>query len=61
LKVKIQQHWDKLTDGQLEGIEGRREELAGKLQEAYAISKAEAEKQISECYQCRNSCLFHTS
>jgi uncharacterized protein YjbJ (UPF0337 family) len=51
----------KLKDDQPDMIDRRREELAGKLQEAYRISKAEAEKQISECYQRGNTCLLHTS
>jgi uncharacterized protein YjbJ (UPF0337 family) len=37
-----------LTDDQLDVIAGKREHLAGKIQESYGISKDEAEKQISE-------------
>lgn len=48
LKGKVKQQWGKLTDDQLDVIEGRREELAGKIQEAYGLSKAEAEEQVSE-------------
>ncbi len=42
--VKVQ--WGKLTDDQLEVIAGRREILAGKIQEAYGITKKEAGKQL---------------
>ncbi len=38
----------KLTDDHLDVIDGRRIELAGKIQEAYGISKDEAEKQIKQ-------------
>ena len=48
LKGKVKQQWGKLTDDQIDVIEGRREELAGKIQEAYGLSKTEAEAQISE-------------
>lgn len=48
LKGKVKQQWGKLTDDQIDVIEGRREELAGKIQEAYGLSKAEAEEQISK-------------
>ncbi|WP_019933692.1 CsbD family protein [Oceanimonas smirnovii] len=47
-KGKVQTQWGKLTDDQLDVIAGKREELAGKLQEAYGISKDEAEQQIKD-------------
>ncbi len=43
---KVRQQWGKLTDDDLDVIGGRREELAGRIQEVYGISKDEAEKQI---------------
>lgn len=43
---KVKAQWGKLTDDQLDVIAGRRTELVGKVQEAYGISKDEAEKQI---------------
>ena len=43
-KGKIHQQWGKLTDDDLDMIDGRREELAGKIQEAYGVSKDEAEQ-----------------
>lgn len=45
---KIKAQWGNLTDDQLDTIAGRRTELAGKIQEAYGISKDEAERQIKE-------------
>ncbi len=44
--AKVQ--WGKLTDNQLDVIAGKRDTLAGKIQEAYGISKDEAEKQLAE-------------
>ena len=44
--AKVQ--WGKLTDNQLDVIAGKRDSLAGKIQEAYGISKDEAEKQLAE-------------
>ncbi len=38
--------WSKLTDEQLNLVAGKRDKLAAKIQEVYAISKEEAEKQI---------------
>lgn len=43
---KVKAQWGKLTDDQLDVIAGKRTELAGRIQEAYGISKEEAEEQI---------------
>ncbi len=45
-KGKVKSQWGKLTDDHLDVIAGRRIELAGRIQEAYGITKDEAEKQI---------------
>jgi len=47
-KGGIKVRWGKLTDDQLDVIAGRRDILAGKVQEVYGISKEEAEKQLAE-------------
>ncbi|MFP5404868.1 MAG: CsbD family protein [Gammaproteobacteria bacterium] len=47
-KGRIRAQWGKLTDDHVEMIGGRREELSGKIQEAYGCSKDEAERQIRE-------------
>lgn len=43
----VLQQWGKLTDGQLDAIAGRRDRIAGKIQESYSLSKDEAEKQLA--------------
>ena len=43
-RVRIQ--WGKLTDDQLDVIEGRRDVLLGKLQEAYGVTEEEADRQV---------------
>ena len=45
-KAKVQ--WGKLTSDDFDIIAGRREQLAGKIQERYGIAKDDAEKQVSE-------------
>jgi uncharacterized protein YjbJ (UPF0337 family) len=47
-KGKIQEKWGKLTDDRLDVIEGKRDQLAGEIQQAYGISKEQAEKQVKE-------------
>jgi uncharacterized protein YjbJ (UPF0337 family) len=45
---RIQQQWGKLSDDDLEQVEGRRVELIGKIQERYGIAKDTAERQVDE-------------
>jgi uncharacterized protein YjbJ (UPF0337 family) len=47
-KGNIKMRWGKLTDDQLDVIAGQRDVLAGKIQEAYGISKDQAEKELDE-------------
>jgi uncharacterized protein YjbJ (UPF0337 family) len=42
------ERWGKLTDDDLDVVAGRRDQLAGKIQERYGVAKEEAEKQIAE-------------
>ncbi len=45
--------WGKLTDDHLDVIAGKRDQLMGKIQESYGITKDEAEKQIKD-FEARN-------
>jgi uncharacterized protein YjbJ (UPF0337 family) len=47
-KGKVKEKWGKLTDDDLDVIEGRTDQIVGKLQERYGIAKQEAEKQYKE-------------
>jgi len=47
-KGKVKTQWGKLTDDHLDVIAGKRDQLMGKIQESYGITKDEAEKQIKE-------------
>lgn len=40
--------WGKLTDDELDQVEGNRDKLVGHIQESYGIAKDEAEKQVDE-------------
>ena len=48
MKGTVRQKWGKLTDDDLDVIAGKQDQLAGKIQERYGISKEEAAKQIRE-------------
>ncbi|HET7595934.1 MAG TPA: CsbD family protein [Burkholderiales bacterium] len=47
-KGRAKEQWGKITDDDLDRIDGRREQLAGKIQECYGIGKDEAERQLSD-------------
>jgi uncharacterized protein YjbJ (UPF0337 family) len=46
-KGEIKQQWGKLTDDELDQIEGKRDKLVGRIQERYGIAKDEAERQVN--------------
>jgi len=48
LMGKAKQQWGRLTDDDLTTVAGRREELAGKVQERYGLAKDAAQKQVDE-------------
>lgn len=45
---KVREKWGKLTDDDLTVINGRRDQLVGKIQERYGLAKEAAEKQVDE-------------
>jgi uncharacterized protein YjbJ (UPF0337 family) len=45
-KGRVRERWGRLTDDQLLVVAGRREQLAGRIQEAYGLTRDEAERQI---------------
>jgi uncharacterized protein YjbJ (UPF0337 family) len=51
LAGKVKQQWGKLTDDDITKINGRQEELLGRIQERYGYNKEAAEKAIDEFYK----------
>ena len=47
-KGKAKQQWGKLTDDDLTQIDGRREELSGRLQRHYGYGKDVADREIDD-------------
>jgi uncharacterized protein YjbJ (UPF0337 family) len=45
---KVKEKWGKLTDDELTTIAGKRDQLAGVLQERYGYAKEVAEKELDE-------------
>jgi uncharacterized protein YjbJ (UPF0337 family) len=48
LKGSVKEQWGKLTDDDLDVINGQQEKLQGKLQERYGITKEAAAEQIKQ-------------
>lgn len=48
IKGEAQKRWGKLTQDNIEEINGNRTKLLGLIQESYGVAKDEAEKQISD-------------
>ncbi len=53
LQGKVKEKWGKLTDDDLTVIEGKRDQLQGKLQERYGYAKEQAQKELDDfCKAC---------
>jgi uncharacterized protein YjbJ (UPF0337 family) len=48
LKGSVKQRWGKLTDDDLTSLSGKKDELVGKLQERYGITREQAEREANE-------------
>ena len=47
-KGKAKQKWGKLTDDDMTVIEGKRDQLVGRIQERYGYAKDQAEKEVTD-------------
>lgn len=57
LKGQLRQAWGKLTDDDVERINGNRQELIGILQERYGHTQAEIESEIADFLERINDTL----
>jgi uncharacterized protein YjbJ (UPF0337 family) len=48
MKGSVKEQWGKLTDDDLNVIDGQRDRLIGKLQERYGYAREEAQKRADE-------------
>ena len=46
LKGKIREKWGKLTEDELDQIEGQREQLIGRIQKLYGDSREDIEREL---------------
>jgi uncharacterized protein YjbJ (UPF0337 family) len=47
-KGEVKSQWGKLTDDDMERVEGDAEKLIGRVQERYGYQRAEAEREVNE-------------
>jgi len=50
LKGKAKEQWGKLTDDELDKMDGSKDQLSGKVQEKYGHSKDEADKAVDKFF-----------
>jgi uncharacterized protein YjbJ (UPF0337 family) len=48
VKGSVKERWGKLTDDDLEVIDGKHDKLVGKIQERYGVARDAAQKQVEE-------------
>ena len=53
VKGSVKETWGKLTDDDLDVINGRREQLEGKLQERYGFAKDQIRKEVDAWYSAQ--------
>ena len=46
LKGSVKEQWGKLTDDEIDQLDGRREQLVGKVQERYGIAREQAARDV---------------
>jgi uncharacterized protein YjbJ (UPF0337 family) len=48
IKGSVKERWGKLTDDDINVIDGKHDQLIGKIQERYGIAREAAQKQVDE-------------
>ncbi len=61
LKGGVKQRWGKLTDDDVTALSGKKDELIGKLQERYGITREQAQREADEWAAATNSDLDATT
>jgi len=48
MKGSLKERWGDLTDDDIQMLDGRKDQIVGKIQERYGIARDEAERQVDE-------------
>jgi len=55
MKGSVKERWGKLTDDDIDVVNGQQEQLIGRIQERYGIAKEDARKQVEEWAKSQES------
>jgi uncharacterized protein YjbJ (UPF0337 family) len=61
LKGAVKQRWAKLTDDDVAMLSGKKDELIGRLQERYGITREQAEREADEWAQAATTGTSHAA
>lgn len=50
VKGRVKEKWGKLTDDDLTAINGKRDQLEGRIQERYGIARDKVRKEVDDWY-----------
>ncbi|NIZ01049.1 CsbD family protein [Thalassospira lucentensis] len=50
MRGDVKSEWGRLTDDEVDQVEGKQEKLVGIVQEKYGIEREEAERQVSDWF-----------
>jgi uncharacterized protein YjbJ (UPF0337 family) len=59
VKGSIKERWGKLTDDDVDIINGQNDQLVGRIQERYGIAKEEAQRQVDEWMRSDSHAVEH--
>ena len=54
MKGSVKERWGKLTDDDVDIINGQNDKLIGRIQERYGIAKEEAQRQVDDWMRSRS-------
>ena len=46
LKCKVKEQWGELTDDEIDQLDGKKDQLVGRVQERYGIARDQAERDV---------------
>jgi uncharacterized protein YjbJ (UPF0337 family) len=55
IKGRVREQWGKLTDDDITRIEGKSEQLVGRLQERYGWAKEDAQREVDDWMRTQKS------
>lgn len=51
VRGKVKEMWGKLTDDDLDVIDGKKDQLVGRVQKAYGVARDDAERQVNDWHR----------